>query len=160
LNESTNLQSKVEETKDVEEEGDMPTEPSSLFDLSFQSEPKFKERNPTKLPIPPAATTLRQPPFFSKNAAAHCGEADGSVQYVSPDDDENEEPCNSWRHSCKSMGAKISNSSTRVLTISGPLDSVHSKTGKPSVAETRRDEKPFDERREFGILSRFHEEKK
>jgi hypothetical protein len=27
--------------------------------------------------------------FFEK-AAAHCGEADGSVQYVSPDDDENE----------------------------------------------------------------------
>jgi hypothetical protein len=36
----------VEETKDVEEEGDMPTEPSSLFDLSFQSDPEFKETQP------------------------------------------------------------------------------------------------------------------
>jgi hypothetical protein len=36
---------------------------------------------------------------------------------------------------------------------------VHQKLGNRVVAETRRDEKSFLHLREFGILSRFHEEK-
>jgi hypothetical protein len=128
--------SKGEETKDVEEEDGTPVEPSSLFDLSFQSDPEFKEM---RIPFIDGENYIDGKLAFMAEldgvsygiavpfecvAAITVEKPDGSVQYVSPDDDENEELMQIMAAQLQEhVGEDLKLKRTpRVLTISGPLD--------------------------------------
>jgi hypothetical protein len=128
--------SKGEETKDVVEEDGTPVEPSSLFDLSFQSDPEFKEM---RIPFIDGENYIDGKLAFMAEldgvsygiavpfecvAAITVEKPDGSVQYVSPDDDENEELMQIMAAQLQEhVGEDLKLKRTpRVLTISGPLD--------------------------------------
>jgi hypothetical protein len=127
---------KVEDTKDSDEEGDASAEPSSLFDLSFQSDPEFKEM---RIPFIDGENYIDGKLAFMAEldgvsygiavpfeyvAAITVEKPDGSVQYVSPDDDENEELMQIMAGQLQEhVGEDLKLKRTpRVLTISGPLD--------------------------------------
>jgi hypothetical protein len=127
---------KGEEPNDTEEEDGTSSEPSSLFDLSFQSDPEFKEM---RIPfidgenyidgklafmaeLDGVSYGIAVP--FENVAAITVEKPDGSVQYVSPDDDENEELMQIMAAQLQEhVGEDLKLKRTpRVLTISGPLD--------------------------------------
>lgn len=121
---------------DAQEEDSASVEPASLFDLSFQSDPEFKEM---RIPfidgenyidgklafmaeLDGVSYGIAVP--FENVAAITVEKPDGSVQYVSPDDDENEELMQIMAAQLQEhVGEDLKLKRTpRVLTISGPLD--------------------------------------
>jgi hypothetical protein len=127
---------KAEYANDTEEEDGASAEPSSLFDLSFQSDPEFKEM---RIPFIDGENYIDGKLAFMAEldgvsygiavpfeyvAAITVEKPDGSVQYVSPDDDENEELMQIMAAQLQEhVGEDLKLKRTpRVLTISGPLD--------------------------------------
>jgi hypothetical protein len=128
---------KEEDIKDVQEEGPaISADPETLFDLSLEADTEFKEM---RIPFIDGENYIDGKLAFmveldgvnygiavpfEKAAAITLEKGDGSVQYISPDDDENEELMQIMAAQLQEhVGADLKLKRTpRVLTISGPLD--------------------------------------